>query len=72
LVVHVLTRSAAGLPLFRKRADCEAFDWIWTCIAKSHPYGSEERQNRPAEDLGRWHALRREGRPSKQIANQKN
>jgi hypothetical protein len=33
---------------------------------------SEDWQNRQAEDLGWWHTLPREGRPSKQTANQKN
>jgi len=48
------------------------FERIRTCIARSRPYGSEEWQNRQAEDLGLGHTLRREGRPSKQTANQKN
>jgi hypothetical protein len=38
-VYHVLNRSVAGLPMFRKRADYEAFERIRTCIARSHPYG---------------------------------
>jgi hypothetical protein len=33
---------------------------------------SEEWQNRQAEDLGWWHTLYGEGRPSNQTANQKN
>ena len=37
----------------------------------SSPPRSDDWQNRQAEDLGRWHTLRREGRPSKQTANQK-
>ena len=39
LVNHVLNRSVAGLPLFRKRTDYEAFERIRTCIARSRPYG---------------------------------
>ncbi len=38
---------------------------IRACIARSRPYGSEDRQNRQAEDLGWWHTLRPKGRPSK-------
>jgi len=34
--------------------------------AKIRPYGSEDWQNRQAEDLGLWHTLRREGRPTNQ------
>jgi hypothetical protein len=72
LVYHALNRSVAGLPLFRTRADYEAFERIGTCIARSRSYGSEEWQHRQAEDLGLWHTLRREGRPSKQTVNQNN
>jgi ABC-type nitrate/sulfonate/bicarbonate transport system substrate-binding protein len=60
-VYHILNRSVAGRPLFRKRADYQAFERNRTCIARSRPYGSEEWQNRQADDLGWWHTLRREG-----------
>ena len=45
---------------------------IRTCIATNRPYGSEERQNRQAEDPGWWYTLRSEGRATKPMANQKN
>jgi hypothetical protein len=38
LVYHILKRSVAGLPWFRKRADYEAFER--TRIASRRPYGS--------------------------------
>ena len=71
---HVLNRSVANLPLFRQRADYEALERILIeeverirkCIARCRPYGSEDWQNRQAEDLGLWRPLRREGLPSKQ------
>jgi hypothetical protein len=50
----------------------EEVERIRTCIASSRPCGSEEWQNRQAEDLGWWHTLRREGRPTKQTAKHKN
>jgi hypothetical protein len=46
LVYHVLNRSVAGLPWFRKRADYEAFERIRTCVARSRPY------RRACEEMG--------------------
>ena len=37
LVVHVLNRSVVGLPLFRKRADYEAFERIMIEAHGRHP-----------------------------------
>jgi hypothetical protein len=37
LVYHVLNRSVAGLPLFRKRADYEAFERIMIEAHERHP-----------------------------------
>jgi hypothetical protein len=39
-------------------------DRIRTSIAKSRPCGNDEWQTRQAKELGLWHPLRREGRPS--------
>jgi putative transposase len=37
LVYHVLNRSVAGLPLFRKEADYEAFERIMIDRQQRHP-----------------------------------
>ena len=60
LVYHVLNRSVAGLPLFRKEKEAEA---VRTCIARNRPFGSEAWQNRQAKRLELLHTLRSEGRP---------
>ena len=39
LVYHVLNRSVAGLPLFRKQKDFEAFERVMVEAHEKHPTG---------------------------------